>query len=175
MKIEIFIRWKYCTKLYVWNGGWFISANNSMPQNLGSVWLCTGHCTKLCCNYSGKKWPLTPHTPIGLPEGGCGGSVFVVIDELDLSRCIVRRWHSRAALASHPSFLLLDDETFVGRSLQASFTEAAGNNIVPAFGCVRSHISGCSIRNRPQCGTINPWPQQQICAVTAQHGAINQT
>lgn len=46
---------------------------------------------------------------------------------------------------------------------------------MPAFGCVRSHISGCSIRNRPQCGTINPWPQQQICAVTAQHGAINQT
>lgn len=62
-----------------------------------------------------------------------------------------------------------------GGGLQASFTEAAGNNIVPAFGCVRSHISGCSIRNRPRCGTINPWPQQQICAVTAQHGAINQT
>lgn len=71
--------------------------------------------------------------------------------------------------------LLLLDETFVGRSLQASFTEAAGNNIVAAFGCVRSHISGCSIRNRPQCRTINPWPQQQICAVTTQHGTINQT
>lgn len=62
------------------------------------------------------------------------------------------------------------------REESASFIyRAAGNNIVPAFGCVRSHISGCSIRNRPQCGTINPWPQQQICAVTAQHGAINQT
>lgn len=74
-----------------------------------------------------------------------------------------------------PHILASFSETFVGRSLCASFTEAAGNNIVPAFRCVRSHISGCSIRNRPQRGTINPWPQQQICAVTAQHGAINQT
>lgn len=71
--------------------------------------------------------------------------------------------------------LLVLDATFVGRSLQASFTGAAGNNIVAAFGCVRSHISGCSIRNRPQCRTINPWPQQQICAVTTQPGTINQT
>lgn len=81
-----------------------------------------------------------------------------MMDELDLSRCALRRWHSPAALALDPSFLLLDDETFVGRSLQASFTEAAWNNIVPAFGRVRSHITGCSIRNRPRCGTINPVP-----------------
>lgn len=72
------------------------------------------------------------------------------------------------------ALLHLDHEPLVGRSLQASFTEAAGNNIVPAFGSLRSHISGCSIRNRPQCGTINPWPQQQICAVTAEHRTINQ-
>lgn len=91
------------------------------------------------------------------------------------SLCVVGRWHSRAALTSHPGFLLPGDEPVEGRSLQASFTEAAGNNIVPTFGCVRSHISGCSIRNRPQCGTINPWPQQQICAVTAECGTINQT
>lgn len=86
--------------------------------------------------------------------------------------CVAGRWHSRA---SRPRFLLPDDETFVGRSRQASFTQAAGNNIVPAFGCVRSHISDRSIRNRPQCGTINPWPRRQICAVTAERGTINQT
>lgn len=46
---------------------------------------------------------------------------------------------------------------------------------MPAFGCVRSHISDRSIRNRPQCGAINPWPRRQICAVTAERGTINQT
>lgn len=116
-----------------------------------------------------------PTRPLVLQKESRRECAVAMIDELDLPCASVGRWHSRAALASHPGFLLLDDETFVGRSLQASFTEAAGNNIVPAFGCVRSHISGCSIRNRPQCGTINPWPQPQICAVTAEHGTINQT
>lgn len=114
-------------------------------------------------------------TSVGPSEGAAEG-VCACHDRWagSLPLCVLRRWHSRAARASDPGFLFLLDETFVG-SLQASFTEAAGNNIVPAFGCVRSHISGCSIRNRPQCRTINPWPQQQICAVTAQHGTINQT
>lgn len=64
---------------------------------------------------------------------------------------------------------------FWGRSRQASFTRAAGNNIVPPFGRVGSHIWDRSIRNRPQCGTINLWPLQQICAVTAECRTINQT
>lgn len=72
-----------------------------------------------------------------------------------------------------PSFRMM--RLFLGRSRQASFTRAAGNNIVPVFGRVGSHIWDRSIRNRPQCGTINPWPPQQICAVTAECRTINQT
>lgn len=72
-----------------------------------------------------------------------------------------------------PSFRMM--RLFWGRSRQASFTRAAGNNIVPAFGRVGSHIWDRSIRNRPQCGTINLWPRQQICAVTAECRTINQT
>lgn len=72
-----------------------------------------------------------------------------------------------------PSFRMM--RLFLGRSRQASFSRAAGNNIVPVFGRVGSHIWDRSIRNRPQCGTINPWPPQQICAVTAECRTINQT
>lgn len=72
-----------------------------------------------------------------------------------------------------PSFRMM--RLFLGRSRQASFTRAAGNNIVPVFGRVGSHIWDRSIRNRPQCGTINPWPPQQIRAVTAECRTINQT
>lgn len=82
----------------------------------------------------------------------------------------------RAAARPHvatPSFRMM--RLFGGRSRQASFTRAAGNNIVPAFGRVGAHIWDRSIRNRPQCGTINLWPLQQICAVTAECGTINQT
>lgn len=68
---------------------------------LAVSWLCTGHCTKLCCNYSGEKWLLTLPTPIGPLE--CAGEEMCACHDRwagSLPLCILRRWHSRAMLAS---------------------------------------------------------------------------
>lgn len=84
-----------------------------------------------------------------------GGCVIVVIDGMTVS------WGDDIpppALALKAAPFSPYDETFAEGSPRASFTEAAGNNIVPTFRCVRSHITGCSIRNGPHCGTINLMP-----------------